>query len=446
MIRKRNQPLKSQIEVPWDPRSDLSPNAAAESTQNVPLEQIRLPQHQPRRYFDPQALNELISSVKQHGILQPLLVRPIDSGKYELVAGERRYRAAKDCGLEKVPVVVRELSNEDAFQLALIENLLREDLNPVEETEGILQLLAVRLKRNVESVPTLLHRLQREYKEAAKVANNVIGKTLVSDLDSANNVIGKTLVSDEPESANNVIGKNESSEPNAANNVIVNSDSDDKPESANNVIGKTSVSDIDSANSDSDDKPESANNVIGKTSVSDIDSANNVIGKSEAEKSDTANNVIGKTESDGSSPSPNPNLSVNPDLKIIEEVFTGLGTMTWESFVNNRLPILNLPEDILNVLRSGRIAYTKAKAIAQIKEDSTRQTVLEKAVANSWSLSQIKEHIQTLSPTTPPPTPLKSRLDATIRQVKKARIWDDPNKQTRLETLLAELETLLALD
>jgi ParB family chromosome partitioning protein len=98
------------------------------------------------------------------------------------------------------------------------------------------------------------------------------------------------------------------------------------------------------------------------------------------------------------------------------------------------------------VLRSGRIAYTKAKAIAQIKEDSTRQTVLEKAVANSWSLSQIKEHIQTLSPTTPPPTPLKSRLDATIRQVKKARIWDDPNKQTRLETLLAELETLLALD
>jgi ParB family chromosome partitioning protein len=93
-------------------------------------------------------------------------VRPIDSGQYELVAGERRYRAAKDCGLEKVPVVVRELSNEDAFQLALIENLLREDLNPVEETEGILQLLAVRLKRNVESVPTLLHRLQREHKEA----------------------------------------------------------------------------------------------------------------------------------------------------------------------------------------------------------------------------------------------------------------------------------------
>jgi ParB family chromosome partitioning protein len=145
--------------------------------------------------------------------------------------------------------------------------------------------------------------------------------------------------------------------------------------------------------------------------------------------SDSANNVIGKSESDGSSPSPNPNLSANPDLKIIEEVFTGLGTMTWESFVNNRLPLLNLPEDILNVLRSGQIAYTKAKAIAQIKEDSTRQTVLEKAVANSWSLSQIKEHIQTLSPTTPPPTPLKSRLDATIRQVKKARIWDDPQSK-----------------
>ncbi|GAX45515.1 ParB-like partition protein [Tolypothrix sp. NIES-4075] len=436
MIRKRNQPLKSQIEVPWDPRSDLSPNAAAESTQNVPLEQIRLPQQQPRRYFDPQALNELISSVKQHGILQPLLVRPIDEGQYELVAGERRYRAAKDCGLEKVPVVVRELSNEDAFQLALIENLLREDLNPVEETEGILQLLAVRLKRNVESVPTLLHRLQREHKEAAKLANNVIVKNSASDLDSANNVIGKTSVSDEPESANNVIGETSvSDEPESANNVIGKNESSE-PNAANNVI----------VNSDSDEKPESANNVIGKTSVSVQDSANNVIGKSEVEESSAANNVIGKSESDGSSPFPNPNLSANPDLKIIEEVFTGLGTMTWESFVNNRLPLLNLPEDILNVLRSGQIAYTKAKAIAQIKEDSTRQSVLEQAVANSWSLSQIKEHINTLSPTTPPPTPLKSRLDATIRQVKKARIWDDPNKQTRLETLLAELETLLAED
>ncbi|MBD2607359.1 ParB/RepB/Spo0J family partition protein [Scytonema hofmannii FACHB-248] len=473
MIRKRNQPLKSQIEVPWDPRSDLSPNAAAESTHNVPLEQISLPQQQPRRYFDPQALNELISSVKQHGILQPLLVRPIDEGKYELVAGERRYRAAKDCGLEKVPVVVRELSNEDAFQLALIENLLREDLNPVEETEGILQLLAVRLKRNVESVPTLLHRLQREQKEAAKLANNVIGKSEASAQNSANNVIGKNDLdepdtadneSDKPESANNVIGKSEASDneldsannvigkresdemesannvigktesdPDAANNVIGKNESDDEPESANNIIGKN----------ESDDEPESANNIIGKNESDEGKSANNVIGKNESEESDSANNVIGKNESDGSSPSPNPNLSVNPDLKIIEEVFTGLGTMTWESFVNNRLPLLNLPEDILNVLRSGQIAYTKAKVIAQIKEDLTRQTVLEKAVANNWSLSQIKEHIQTLSPTTPPPTPLKSRLDATIRQVKKARIWDDPNKQTRLETLLAELETLL---
>ncbi|MGI2907607.1 ParB/RepB/Spo0J family partition protein [Tolypothrix sp. VBCCA 56010] len=449
MIRKRNQPLKSQIEVPWDPRSDLSANAAAESTQNVPLEQISLPQQQPRRYFDPQALNELIDSVKQHGILQPLLVRPIDEGQYELVAGERRYRAAKDCGLEKVPVVVRELSNEDAFQLALIENLLREDLNPVEETEGILQLLAVRLKRNVESVPTLLHRLQREYKDAAKLANNVIGKNSVSDLDSANNVIGKSK-SDEMESANNVIGKNESSDPNAANNFIVNSDSDEKPESANNVIGKSEVSVQDSANNvigkTEVEESSAANNVTVKNESDEGESANNVIGKTDASDQDSANNVIGKTEADGSSPSPNPNLSANPDLKIIEEVFTGLGTMTWESFVNNRLPLLNLPQDILNVLRSGQIAYTKAKAIAQIKDDSTRQTVLDKAITNSWSLSQIKEHINTLSPTTPPPTPLKSRLDATIRQVKKARIWDDPNKQTRLSTLLAELETLLVED
>jgi ParB family chromosome partitioning protein len=94
-------------------------------------------------------MQELVESVQQHGVLQPLLVRSRSDDQYELVAGERRYRAAKEVQLAEVPVVIRELSDEEAMQLSLIENLCREDLNPVEETEGILQLLALRLGSDV---------------------------------------------------------------------------------------------------------------------------------------------------------------------------------------------------------------------------------------------------------------------------------------------------------
>lgn len=146
---KASQPLKSKIEVPWD----TTGVANAGSPQSMPLDQIVLPPNQPRRYFDSEALKQLTESIKQHGILQPVLVRPLDGEKHELVAGERRYRAAKEIGLKVVPVVIRELDDNAAFQFALIENLLREDLNPVEETEGILQLLSLKLGRSVEDIP-----------------------------------------------------------------------------------------------------------------------------------------------------------------------------------------------------------------------------------------------------------------------------------------------------
>ena len=91
---------------------------------------------QPRREFDPEALDELAASIAQHGVLSPILVRPRPNGRYEIVAGERRWRASRIAGLTEVPVVVRELSDSDAYQLALVENLIREDLNPVEEALG----------------------------------------------------------------------------------------------------------------------------------------------------------------------------------------------------------------------------------------------------------------------------------------------------------------------
>lgn len=96
---------------------------------------------QPRRYFDDEALAELAASVEQHGILQPLLVRPMPDGSYQIVAGERRWRAARMAGLTQVPVVIRDLSDSDTAKLALIENLQREDLNPMEESLGYSRLM-----------------------------------------------------------------------------------------------------------------------------------------------------------------------------------------------------------------------------------------------------------------------------------------------------------------
>ena len=95
---------------------------------------------QPRRQFNEQELNELSDSIKQNGVLQPLLVRKVGN-YYEIVAGERRYQASKLAGLKEVPVVVREISDEDVFKLALIENLQRSDLTPIEEARGYKQLI-----------------------------------------------------------------------------------------------------------------------------------------------------------------------------------------------------------------------------------------------------------------------------------------------------------------
>lgn len=95
------------------------------------------PNHdQPRKDFDEKALSELAESIEQHGVLQPLVVRPMTNGGYQLVAGERRWRAARIAGLTEVPVVIKELTDEEVIEIAMIENLQREDLNPLEEALG----------------------------------------------------------------------------------------------------------------------------------------------------------------------------------------------------------------------------------------------------------------------------------------------------------------------
>ena len=111
------------------------------STSTLPINDIIPNKDQPRKTFDEAALEELADSIRQHGVLQPLLVRPLTTGGYQLVAGERRWRASRMAELKEVPVIVKELDDTEAMQIAIIENLQREDLNPIEEAEGLQALI-----------------------------------------------------------------------------------------------------------------------------------------------------------------------------------------------------------------------------------------------------------------------------------------------------------------
>ncbi|MBD3887680.1 ParB/RepB/Spo0J family partition protein [Phormidium tenue FACHB-886] len=310
MTRKRERVFGGQITAPVGLFADVE---TPTSPENLAISQISLPQQQPRRYFDPEKMEQLVLSIREHGILEPLLVRSLEgSDKYELVAGERRYRAAKEAGLTEIPVVIRELADEQAIQIALIENLQREDLNPVEETEGVLQLLSLKLQMPTSDVPKLLYRMQHEAK--GNVAHNVMG-------------------------------------------------------------------------SDED--------------------------------------------------------------KVVQSIFAALGTMTWESFVNNRLPLLNLPQDVLEALRQGRIAYTKAQAIARVKDDGQREDLLDKAISKDLSLTQIKDQISALKAAKNPEEDenspsLKGQIDDVLRLAKRSKVWTDPKKQKRLEKVLEELRSIIS--
>ena len=111
------------------------------SVSSLAIGEIEPNRDQPRQNFDGEALNELASSIAEHGVLQPLIVRPTPDGGYQLVAGERRWRAARIAGLTEVPVIVKTLTDSEVSVIALIENLQRENLNPMEEAEGIQKLI-----------------------------------------------------------------------------------------------------------------------------------------------------------------------------------------------------------------------------------------------------------------------------------------------------------------
>ncbi|MBE6995424.1 MAG: ParB/RepB/Spo0J family partition protein [Ruminococcaceae bacterium] len=119
---------------------DDVPNSAAGSL-SLPISQVETCSSQPRKYFDEAALAELADSIREHGIIQPLTVRKLSSGYYQIIAGERRWRAARLAGLSEVPAIVIEADDRKAAELAMIENLQREDLNPMEEAAGYQSLI-----------------------------------------------------------------------------------------------------------------------------------------------------------------------------------------------------------------------------------------------------------------------------------------------------------------
>jgi len=124
-------------------KSSDKPAAAGDADQlkELPVDLIRRGKYQPRTHMDEGALQELADSIKTQGIIQPVVVRKIESGNYEIIAGERRWRAAQRAGLHKVPVIIRDIPDEAAVVVALIENIQRENLNPVEEAAGLQRLI-----------------------------------------------------------------------------------------------------------------------------------------------------------------------------------------------------------------------------------------------------------------------------------------------------------------
>nr|WP_259331195.1 ParB/RepB/Spo0J family partition protein [Thermus thermophilus] len=266
----------------------------------LPLE-VLVPSPQPRKRFE--NLEALAESIREKGVLQPLLVRPLGDGRYAIVAGERRYRAARMAGLSEVPVRVVELSEKEARLLALVENLQREDLNPYEETVGVLALLSEDLGKPVEEVVGLLHRMQNE--KRGKATQNVLG---------------------------------------------------------------------------------------------------------------------------------------SPEARRVEEVFKALGRMTWESFVQARLPLLSLPEDLKAALEEGAIPYTAALELKKVRDASLRKVLLEEARAG-LSLRELRARVREVLRKEKAPRPWYREVGERLLRLDLEAL--PPERRALVERKLKELEELL---
>jgi ParB family chromosome partitioning protein len=194
--------------------TSLTVNDEVVATQNeIPLDQISPNPRQPRTVFDEDALNELISSIKSIGILQPPVVRKVGEGRYELIMGERRFRAAKAAGLTSIPVIIRQTPDNELLREALIENIHRSQLNPLEEGAAYLQLLtdfgcthdelALKLGRSRPQISNTIRLLNLPESVQRKVAAGILsagharallGLTDAADIEKlANRIVGEGL-------------------------------------------------------------------------------------------------------------------------------------------------------------------------------------------------------------------------------------------------------------
>lgn len=137
---KRSKGLGRGLEALLGPSGEDS-KPQGEQVMSLPLAKLQAGKYQPRSRMDETSLMELAESIKSQGIMQPILVRPVGAGRYEIIAGERRFRASKLAGLDEVPVLVKSVPDESALAMALIENIQREDLNPLEEALGVQRLI-----------------------------------------------------------------------------------------------------------------------------------------------------------------------------------------------------------------------------------------------------------------------------------------------------------------
>lgn len=231
---------------------NLGSDDDGETTNLIPIAQIRFNSDQPRRHFDEQSLSELAESITKRGVLEPVLVRRRGDG-FELIAGERRTRAAQQAGLEQIPAVILTVDDDAALEISIMENLQREDLNAVEETEAVLRLLQLHLGLGKERVITVLQEIYNE--ERGRGASDTVAED----------------VKDE-----------------------------------------------------------------------------------------------------------------------VRSLLARLGRFTPSSFYVNRVPILDFPPELLSAVRSGKLEFTKAQALARIKADSQRKKLLEEAIREGLTLSQIR--------------------------------------------------------
>lgn len=290
-----------------DEQTDVS------AASGIPLSAVRFNSKQPRKFFDPVSLEDLAHSIRQKGLLEPIIVRRAADG-YEVVAGERRTRAARLAGLDEVPAIVVDIDDREALEIAITENLQREDLNAVEETEAVIGLLEVTLGVSRKNVVGLLQSLYAEER--------------------------------------------------------------------------------------------------GRASSRKVDPRHR---------------------------------------EVALDVFRRVGRFGITSFVSNRLPILDFPGELLDAIRDGQIEFTKAQAIARVKDKDAQRQLLKETISDNLTLSQIRRRIteirrgnNVIATSSESAGETQRLVSTTKRLLNRRRVAAlDASRNQRLTELLRELQELL---